>query len=105
LEKALARHSTLNCLELGGQGGDGRYKKVLAKPELIKALLLEEGVKSIPRRSREIVLDFDATDDSAVDTVSRYQAGRECWHRGGVKKDRAEHQAAFREKGPHHREG
>jgi len=61
--KALAGHSTLNRLELGAQGGDGRYKKVLAKPELIEALLLEEGVKSIPRKSREIVLDFDATDD------------------------------------------
>jgi hypothetical protein len=61
--KALAGHSTLNRLELGAHGGDGRYKKILAKPEQIEALLLEQGVKSIPRRSREIVLDFDATDD------------------------------------------
>ncbi len=61
--KALAGHSTLNRLELGAHGGDGRYKKILAQPEEIEALLLTEGVKSIPRRSREIVLDFDATDD------------------------------------------
>ncbi len=61
--KALAGHSTLNRLELGAHGGDGRYKKILAQPEEIQALLLAEGVKSIPRRSREIVLDFDATDD------------------------------------------
>lgn len=61
--KALAGHSTLNRLELGALGGDGRYKKILAKPDEIQALLLAEGVKSIPRRSREIVLDFDATDD------------------------------------------
>ena len=27
------------------------------------ALLIEEGVKAIPRKSREIILDFDATDD------------------------------------------
>jgi len=62
-DKALAGHSTLNRLELGARGGDGRYKKILARPEEIAALLLEEGVKAIPRKSREIVLDFDATDD------------------------------------------
>ena len=50
-------------MELGALGGDGRYKKILAQPEKIAALLLEEGVKAIPRKSREIVLDFDATDD------------------------------------------
>ena len=61
--KALAAHSTLNRLELGALGGDGRYKKIIACPEEIEALLISEGVKAIPRRSREIVLDFDATDD------------------------------------------
>jgi hypothetical protein len=61
--KALAAHSTLNRLELGALGGDGRYKKIIAQPEQIEALLIKEGVKAIPRRSREIVLDFDATDD------------------------------------------
>lgn len=61
--KALAAHSTLNRMELGALGGDGRYKKILPNPQQIEALLLEEGVKAIPRRSREIILDFDATDD------------------------------------------
>ncbi len=61
--KSLAAHSTLNRLELGAMGGDGRYKKILADAPRIEQLLLEEGVKSIPRRSAEIVLDFDATDD------------------------------------------
>ena len=61
--KALAAHATLNRLELGALGGDARYKKIIAKPEAIEALLMEEGVKAIPRKSREIVLDFDATDD------------------------------------------
>src|SRR5271166_6081179 len=41
--KALAAHSTLNRLELSAQG--------------------KRGVKAIPRKSAEIVLDFDATDD------------------------------------------
>jgi hypothetical protein len=44
-------------------GGDARYKKIIAKPPEIRALLIEEGVKAIPRKSREILLDFDATDD------------------------------------------
>jgi hypothetical protein len=61
--KALAGHSTLNRLEQGANGGDGKYKKILADSEQIEALLLTEGVKSIPRRIDEIVLDFDATDD------------------------------------------
>jgi hypothetical protein len=61
--KALAGHSTLNRMELGALGGDGRYKKIIPRPEEIEGLLIQEGVKAIPRRSREIVLDFDATDD------------------------------------------
>ncbi len=60
---ALAGHATLNRLELGALGGDARYKKIIAKPEAIEELLMEEGVKAIPRKSREIPLDFDATDD------------------------------------------
>jgi hypothetical protein len=58
--KALAAHSTLNRLELGALGGDTRYKKIIANPQEIEALLIEEGVKAIPRKIREIVLDFDA---------------------------------------------
>ena len=61
--KALAAHSTLNRLELGALGGDTRYKKIIANPQEIEALLIEEGVKVIPRKIREIILDFDATDD------------------------------------------
>lgn len=60
---ALAGKSTLNRMELGAGGGDGRYKQIVARPGQVEALLIEEGVKAIPRRTREIVLDFDATDD------------------------------------------
>src|SRR5882724_1181864 len=42
--KALAAHSTLNRLELGALGGDTRYKKIIAKPQEIEALLIEEAV-------------------------------------------------------------
>jgi hypothetical protein len=61
--KPLAGKSTLNRLELGAQSLDGRYKKIQAHPEKLQALLLEEGVKAIPKHSEIIVLDFDATDD------------------------------------------
>lgn len=60
---ALAGKSTLNRMELGADGGDGRYKQIVARPGQVEALLIEEGVKAIPRKTREIVLDFDATDD------------------------------------------
>jgi Transposase DDE domain group 1 len=61
--KALAGHATLNRLELGAEALDGRYRKIQPQADKIEALLLERGVKAIPRRSAEIVLDFDATDD------------------------------------------
>jgi hypothetical protein len=40
-----------------------RYHKIEAQPEQIEALLIKRGVKAIPRKSTQIVLDFDATDD------------------------------------------
>lgn len=61
--KALAAHSTLNRLELGAESVDSRYHKIEPQPEKIEALLIRRGVKSIPRKVGEIVLDFDATDD------------------------------------------
>jgi hypothetical protein len=61
--KALAGHSTLNRLEQSALGGDGRYKKIIPEAAKIEQLLIEEGVKAIPRKSRRIILDFDATDD------------------------------------------
>ena len=61
--KALAAHSTLNRLELGAEAIDARYHKIQAQPDNIEELLIKRGVKAIPRKSAEIVLDFDATDD------------------------------------------
>ena len=61
--KALAGRSTLNRLELGACGGDERYCKIEAQASQIEGLLIGEGVKAMPRKSQEIVLDFDATDD------------------------------------------
>lgn len=61
--KALAAHSTLNRFELGALGGDARYKKIIPDMTAIEKLLIKEGVRAIARKSRQIVLDFDATDD------------------------------------------
>lgn len=70
--KALAGKSTLNRLELGAQEINTRTKKIQPHAEKIEALLLSEGVRTIPRKSKAIVLDFDATDD----TIHGNQEGR-----------------------------
>ncbi len=61
--KALAGHATLNRLELSAEALDERYRKIGSEPEKIEALLIKRAVKAIARKVREIVLDFDATDD------------------------------------------
>ena len=61
--KALAAHSTLNRLELSAKSVDARYHKIQVQPDETEALLIQRAVKAIPRKSAEIVLDFDATDD------------------------------------------
>ncbi len=61
--KALAGKSTLNRLELSAGGALGKDKKITASAAAIEDLLIELGVRAIPRKSKRIVLDFDATDD------------------------------------------
>ena len=61
--KALAAQSTLNRLELSAEAIDPRYNKVQVQPDKVQELLIKRGVKAIPRKSAEIVLDLDATDD------------------------------------------
>lgn len=60
--KALAGKSTLNRLELGSDQVT-KTKKIQPHPERIRDFLIDEGVRRIPRKSRVITLDFDATDD------------------------------------------
>ena len=61
--KALAGKATLNRFELGIHQRDDRYKKITVDLDQVGELLLSSGVKMIPRKSKRIVLDFDATDD------------------------------------------
>jgi hypothetical protein len=56
---ALAAPSTLNRLELSNNKSS-RCHKLPHHPEKIEACLLEMGVRSLPKRAKEIVLDLDA---------------------------------------------
>ena len=60
--KALAGKSTLNRLELGAQKQTGLHK-IHADADAIESFFIEAGVAAIPANSKEIILDFDATDD------------------------------------------
>lgn len=63
--KALASSSTLNRLELTPHDAcvHSRYKKIVYHREAIEALLVELFLDSFKHAPKEIVLDFDATDD------------------------------------------
>lgn len=63
--KALASSSTLNRLELtpADAGVNDRYKKVVYHPERIEMLLVDIFLDSFGKAPKELVLDFDATDD------------------------------------------
>lgn len=63
--KALAGKSTLNRLELtpATASRHSRYKKIVADPELLDALLVHLFLESFPTPPARIVLDVDATDD------------------------------------------
>ena len=80
--KPLDGKSKLNRLELGA-AQKGEIPQDQRRPAAIAALLLAEGVRAIPRKSRVIVLDFDATDDP----IHGNQEGRfhHCYHSRHVK--------------------
>ncbi len=61
----LAGSSTLNRLELGTpeQAGEDRYKRIVADPQGLDALLVELFLEAHAEAPEEIVLDVDATDD------------------------------------------
>lgn len=63
--KALASSSTLNRLELTpfGANAQSRYKKVVYHPDRFEALLVDLFLDSFNKAPKEIILDFDATDD------------------------------------------
>jgi hypothetical protein len=60
--KALASASTLNRLELGNNKNT-RCHKISANHEQIEDTLLRMGVRCLPKHSRELVIDLDASDN------------------------------------------
>jgi hypothetical protein len=72
--KSLAGKSTLNRLELTPVGADekSRYKKVVARHRDIENFFIEMFLLLHPAPPKEIVLDFDATDDP----IHGHQLGR-----------------------------
>ena len=63
--KVMASSSTLNRLELTPADADrqSRYKKIVHHPAKLEALFVDVFLDSFKRAPKEIVLDFDATDD------------------------------------------
>ena len=62
--KPLAGKSTLNRLERTPlEGPEGAYKKIVADPAGMDALLIEVFVEAHPEPPEEVILDVDATDD------------------------------------------
>lgn len=59
---ALASDSTLNRLELGNSKKSGAHK-IQANHEQIEALLVQKGVGTLHKKTREVVIDLDATDN------------------------------------------
>ena len=62
---ALAGKSTLNRLELTPPDATdaARYKKIVADPAKVEGFFIDEFVRSLPKDTRRVVLDLDATDD------------------------------------------
>lgn len=60
--KPLAAPATLNRLELSNSKSS-RYHKLAHDPAAVQACVLALGVRCLPKRAREIVLDLDATGD------------------------------------------
>lgn len=61
--EALGSAPTLNRLEITADRPDSRYHKIAPQTDRLEALLLQLGVRTLHRRQREVILDFDATHD------------------------------------------
>lgn len=70
--KPLAGASTLNRLELGLEKGGEHYRKIQADHQKIENLIIDLAVETLDPDQKEVVLDFDATDD----LIHGFQDGR-----------------------------
>jgi Transposase DDE domain group 1 len=60
--RALAAPATLQRMESAVDHPGSRYHKLAAPPAALRALLLQQGVRTLAKATREVIVDFDATD-------------------------------------------
>jgi hypothetical protein len=60
--RALAAPATLQRMETAIDHAGSRYPKLAAQPGLMRELLLRQGVRTLDKTARTVIVDFDATD-------------------------------------------
>lgn len=60
--RALAAPATLQRMETAVDHAGSRYHKLAAQPALMRELLLRQGVRTLDKATRTVIVDFDATD-------------------------------------------
>ncbi len=60
--RALAAPATLQRMETAIDHAGSRYHKLAALPAAMRALLLPQGVRTLAKDTRTVIVDFDATD-------------------------------------------
>jgi len=60
--RALAAPATLQRMETAIDHVGSRYHKLAAQPAAMRELLLRQGVRTLAKTTREVIVDFDATD-------------------------------------------
>jgi hypothetical protein len=60
--RALAAPATLQRMESAIDHPRSRYHKLAVAPAALRALLLQQGVRTLAQATREVIVDFDATD-------------------------------------------
>lgn len=60
--RALAAPATLQRMETAIDHAGSRYHRLAAQPALMRDLLLRQGVRTLDKNARTVIIDFDATD-------------------------------------------
>ena len=60
--RALAAPATLQRMETAIDHAGSRYHRLAAQPGLMRELLLRQGVRTLDKDARTVIIDFDATD-------------------------------------------
>lgn len=60
--RALAAPATLQRMETAIDHAGSRYHRLAAQPALMRELLLRQGVRTLDKATRTVIVDFDATD-------------------------------------------